>query len=66
MPKNQSINNLSLDFFLIVDIFFAISTFVTFQIISGLDHTFLEDRARKFNLDIVIGLLLGVVLWKTF
>ena len=66
MPKSSSVNSLSFDFFLIVDIVFAVATFIAFFIISGLDHTFLEDRARKFNLDIMISLLMGLILWKTF
>jgi hypothetical protein len=66
MPKDPSVNNLYLDFFLVVDIVFAVATFIAFYVISSLDHTFLEDRAKKFNLDILIALLMGLVLWKTF
>lgn len=68
MPKDpaKKINSLSLDLFLMGDIFFAIFTLIAFQIISSVDHTFLENRYTKFNLDILVSLVMGVILWKTF
>ena len=68
MPKDPSkkINKLTIDFFMMCDIFFALFTIFAFEYISSFDHTYLENRYTKFNLDILISFLMGPILWKTF